>query len=504
MRWDAHAGRFSNGCGMRRDAAAAPTRADAVAVAVAHGGRWLGRPATFGLVLLCLVRPAGAQVLRDPPTPFGPLVYDDTFTAPGTLTGISEGLKNIPFGDTPGWYVNFGGSLRERVETFSSAAFGFRGAGGVSNEDYILHRLLLSSDFHLGPYVRTFIQLGDELEAGRLPGPQPTDIDRGDLAQGFLELNLPTGADSTMNLRAGRQEMMFGSNRLVDIREGPNIREGFDGVRGWITAGDARLDAFWTRPVANQQGWFDDPADGAQQFFGVYATTPVKAVAGLSVDVYYFGLDRNNAVLDAGVANERRQSVGTRLFGTAGPIDYNFEAINQFGTFGDRAIGAFAVFSDTGYTVTSAWGRPRFAMKADAVSGGNSRGTGTLGTFYPLFPKNNYFNEANIQTPMNYMDIYPYVQVQPRPDLAFMTGVDVLWRENTHDSFYQPPGVPVVAGNANTKRFLGESLNLQAEWQATPNLDVNAAIVHFFTAGFLRAAGGQDVTWTGVWATANF
>jgi hypothetical protein len=121
-----------------------------------------------------------------------------------------------------------------------------------------------------------------------------------------------------------------------------------------------------------------------------------------------------------------------------------------------------------------------------------------------LFPKNNYFNEASIETPMNVMHINPYVQIQPRPDLAFMTGIDVLWRQNTHDSFYQPPGVPVVAGNANNKRFLGEALNIQAEWQVTPNLNVNATVVHFFADGFLRAAGGKDITWTGAWATFNF
>ena len=236
----------------------------------------------------------------------------------------------------------------------------------------------------------------------------------------------------------------------------------------------------------------------------MYATTHVKAVPGLSVDVYYLGLDRDGAVLDAGTANEERQSVGTRLFGTAGAVDYNFEGIYQFGRFGARPISAFALFSDTGYTIASAWGEPRLAMKADVVSGGDSRGTGALGTFYPLFPKNNYFNEANIQTPMNYMDIYPYAEIQPRRDLAFMGGVDILWRQNVRDSFYQPPGVPVVPGNANDKRFLGEALNFQVEWQATPNLDVNAAVVYFLVDGFLRAAGAQDVTWTGVWATFNF
>jgi len=50
-------------------------------------------------------------------------------------------------------------------------------------------------------------------------------------------------------------------------------------------------------------------------------------IPGLSTDLYVLGVDRNNAVLDVGIANERRYSIGTRLFGTAGSIDYNFEGI---------------------------------------------------------------------------------------------------------------------------------------------------------------------------------
>jgi hypothetical protein len=184
--------------------------------------------------------------------------------------------------------------------------------------------------------------------------------------------------------------------------------------------------------------------------------------------------------------------------------EYRLRALYQFGEFGARPISAFALFSDTGYTMPATWGAPRLALKADVASGGDSRGTGTLGTFYPLFPKNNYFNEANIQTFMNYMDLYPYAKIQPRPDLGFMAGVDVLWRENTQDSFYEPPGLPVVPGNANNKRFLGEALNLQVEWQATPNLDINTAAVRFLADGFLRAAGAHDITWVGAWATFNF
>jgi hypothetical protein len=67
----------------------------------------------------------------------------------------AQRLKYIALGDDPDWYVNLGGSLRERFESFSNSAFGFRAAGGVASENYILHRLLLSADIHLGHYART-------------------------------------------------------------------------------------------------------------------------------------------------------------------------------------------------------------------------------------------------------------------------------------------------------------------------------------------------------------
>ena len=445
-----------------------------------------------------------AQVVHDPPTPFGPLRYEDDFRDPANLTGVLDDLKNIPLGTAPDFYLDIGGSLRERFESFNEPAFGFRPAGGSGSENYLLHRALLEADAHLGPYFRVFAQLGDELETGRQPGPTPTDIDRLDLAQGFIEADLPLDGGTQLGFRGGRQEMMFGSNRLIDIREGPNIRQSFDGARGWLALGDLRVDAFWTRPVDDKQGVFDDQPDPTQQFYGVYATAPVKPLPGLKVDVYWLGLIRHNAVLDAGQADERRNTAGTRLFGTVGPVDYNFEGIGQYGQFGNRAIDAFAVSSDTGWTFASLWATPRLGFRTDIDSGGNSRGTGALGTFYPLFPKNNYFTEANIETPMNDISVYPTLQVQPRRDLAFIIGLDWLWRENIHDSFYQPPGVPVVPGNANGRRYLGMSSTAQVEWYATANLDINIAYTHFETDGFLEAAGAKDIDWVGVWTTFNF
>jgi len=413
-----------------------------------------------------------------------------------------QSCDSPPLG-APGVYVNLGGSLRERFEAFSHAAFGFKPAGGVSGEQYLLHRLLLDADVHLGPHLRVFVQLSNETEAGRRPTYAPTDIDRGDVQQAFFDTQWPLGdTGAQLGFRGGRQEMMYGSNRLVDIREGPNIRQSFDGARAWLQAGALQVDAFWVRPVFNKTGYFDDTPDPGQQFYGAYAVLG-KQNAPVGADLYVLALDRNNALLDAGVANERRKTVGGRLWGTPGRWDYNLEAAYQWGQWGQRPISAYGLFSDAGYTVPML-GHTRFALKADAASGGNSRGTGTLGTFYPLFPKNNYYTEANIQTTANNIDVYPYVQVQPRPDLAVLAGVALNWRFSTKDSFYQPPGVPVVAGNSNGRRYAGTFTNLQVEWLPLANLDVNAAYVHYDTSGFLRAAGGRNVDWVGTWASLNF
>jgi Alginate export len=463
----------------------------------------LAGPWAAGLALP-FIAAAQAQVVRDPPTPFGPLRYEDDFRDPAKLTGVLDDLKGIPLGSDPDFYLDVGGSLRERFESFNEPAFGFRAAGGSGSENYLLHRALLEADAHLGRYVQIFAQIGDELETGRTPGPTPTDIDRLDLAQAFIETDLPVADGTVIGFRGGRQEMTFGSGRLIDIREGPNIRQSFDGARAWIGTGDLQVDAFWTRPVEDKQGLFDDQPDPTQEFYGLYGTAPVTALPGLGVDLYWLGLIRHGAVLDAGQADERRNTAGARLFGTAGPVDYNVEGDYQYGRFGNRDIDAFAVFSDTGWTAATLWATPRLGLKADIASGGDSRGTGTLGTFYPLFPKNNYFSEANIQTAINYIDVYPTLQIQPRRDLAFIVGIEWLWRENTDDSFYQPPGLPVVPGNANGRRYLGTSSTAQIEWYATANLDLNLGYTHFAADGFLKAAGAKDIDWFGVWTVFNF
>ncbi|HEX9272527.1 MAG TPA: alginate export family protein, partial [Candidatus Binatia bacterium] len=313
--------------------------------------------------------------------------------------------------------------------------------------------------------------------------------------------------DASLTFRGGRQEITFGGARLVDVREGPNIRLSFDGGRVFYESPALRIDAFGVAPVVAERGVFDDRSIGREAFpgkafWGLYSVIPVGAVPGLHTDLYYLGLIREQAPYDSGVANERRHSLGARFWGRAEAWDYDIEGVFQFGGFGSRNIRAWTVASNTGYTLASLWGEPRLGLQADVASGG---GPGkTLKTFNPLFPKFAYFTEASINSPINFIDVFPSVTVQPLKNFAFRVGVDVLWRYSIRDGFYQPPGVPLVPGSANKKRFLGPQSNLQAEWQATSHISVNAAYVHFLTKGFLQAAGAKDIDFLGVWASYKF
>jgi Alginate export len=461
---------------------------------------------TIALLLLPFAAQLSGQVLRDPPTPYHFLRYDDVPADqqnPAWPDDFWAPIKFIPLDIVPGSYVNFGGELRERVEHFSNPFFGLTPQGTTT---YDMHRLLLNADLHIGDTFRTFIQFGNYLVTSSSLSP-PTDVDRFDLQQGFADLKIAVGENTSLTFRGGRHEMEFGAGRLVDVREGPNIHLSFDGGRIFYESPGLRIDAFGGAPVVPQPGVFDDhpephqPFPG-QTFWGLYSVMAVGAVPGLHVDLYYLGIIRQNAPYNSGVADETRQTLGTRLWGRAEAWDYDTEAIFQFGDFGSGDIRAWSVASNTGYTLANLSGQPRIGLQADVASGGGPGGT--LKTFYPLFPKFAYFTEAAINAPMNFIDVYPSVTVQPLRNLAFKAGIDVLWRYSTQDAFYQPPGAPLVPGSANDERFLGAQTQLQAEWQATAHISVNAAYVYFLTKGFLEAAGAKDINFVGVWASYKF
>jgi hypothetical protein len=173
------------------------------------------------------------------------LRYDEDYSDlkdPARRTDFWDPIKYIPFGDREDWYASFGANFRPRFEFFNNFDFGTLPGGN----GYLMQRYYLHDDFHFGPDLRFFGQFVSGFENGRIGGPRP-DIDEDifDAHQGFLDLVQHFGEEDTLTWRLGRQEMSYGSGRLIDVREGgPNLRRSFDAARLLFRLGDWSVDGF--------------------------------------------------------------------------------------------------------------------------------------------------------------------------------------------------------------------------------------------------------------------
>lgn len=398
-------------------------------------------------------------------------------------------------------YLSLGGELRERFEHYSEPFFGLR---GVTEDDYLLHRLMLSADLHAGERWRFFLQLGNHLEAGKEAARSPTDVDEFDVQQGFVDLTIPFDTRGLLRLRAGRQEMTYGSGRLVSVREGANIRRSFDGARVTVTAGAATFDAFAVRTVNLKVGALNDDPNWLENFWGLYGVLPFRALPDGHVDLYYLGLERDDAVFQQGVANEHRSTFGGRLWGNPGAWDYNYEAVLQTGSFGNADILAWTVATDTGYTFRSLPFRPRIGLKADIASGDGNPNDNRLTTFNALFPKQPYFSEASLIAPANLIDLHPSVAFELTEALTVAVDVNWFWKQRTEDAIYAPPGRPLPGTAQSAARYIGSQVNAGLEWRFHANASWTAYYSHFFAGPAVTEAGGRDVDFVGSWITLRF
>jgi len=421
---------------------------------------------------------------------------------PAKRTDFFDPVKFIPLDEDGSIHLSLGGEIRERYERYSHYNWG---KGPHDDYGYLLQRYMLHVDFHAGDHFRFFGQLKSGLEYGREGGARPADRDQGDVHQAFVDGVLDLGAEDSLTLRLGRQEMNFGSSRMVSTREGPNVRQSFQGADAILNMYGWRLDGFLTRPVETNPGAFDDEGDEHRALWGLYSTGPVPYIPGFSIDLYYLGLERDLATFDQGTARELRHSIGTRLWGRASGFDWNVELVYQSGTFGSGDIRAWTAASETGCTFDGVPWTPRLGLKADIASGDHDPSNQKLGTFNALFPRPTYSSETDLIGPANVIDLHPSLDLHLHPDLVF--GVDwvFLWRQSTSDGVYGAAINPVRPENQSDARYIGNQVNSFVTWTIGRHLMTTVYYSHFFPGDFLTAIPpGKPVDFIAVWATFRF
>jgi hypothetical protein len=412
-----------------------------------------------------------------------------------------DGLKYIPFGKTSDRYLSLSGEARLRYDDFSKNP-GF-GLTGLRADDYVFTRAAFGAELHLGQHLRAFAQLDYTGVDGKRGAIGQTDTSGTDWQQGFIELTTQAGKQTDIVARVGRQEVILGSQRLIALRDGPNLRQAFDGVRVIMKTAAYEVTAFAFHPIQLKQRDFDDVSDRSQDFYGVYATLPIPNT-GAFLDAYALRLSRKDAAFAQGKGDERRDSFGVRLWGVRNNIDYNFETLYQSGAFDVKAIRAWTFASDTGYTAHNLLWSPRFSLKADIASGDKNGRDNELNTFNALFPKGGYFTENGLIGPSNIVDLQPGLTLNPSPTFNIMLSAVILWRDTTADAIYRQPNMPIPGTAGSPGKYTGTQYYLTPTWQINSHLLLSATYVHFAVGNPIKAVGGGDSDYASAWLTYRF
>lgn len=394
----------------------------------------------------------------------------------------TEPFKYLPLGEAGEVYLTTGVELRIRYERYRSNDWG---SAAAPDDGYLWKRALPYVDAHAGP-VRVFVQPILAYASGVRPAPGPIDRTGADLLQGFADALFQLDGVTSLRLRAGRELLGFGSERLVGTRYGPNVLLAFDGVRAILHRGALTANAFYVRPVESGPHAFDDRHSPTRALWGVY-TTRTFAIGG--VDIYYLGYRNDRARFEQGSGREQRHTLGSRLFGAVDGWHWNVEGIVQAGRFAGMPIRAWSLATELGRRLPTLPLGPDITVRADVASGDHSPDDRRLGTFNALFPKGKYFGELSPIGPYNIVNLQPGVSLALAPQLQLGLLTTLYWRQSRGDGIYDMPGHLLRPSGGSRARWVGRETELSLQWQPTAELTLAASVSEFRPGTFIRQTG---------------
>ncbi len=402
-------------------------------------------------------------------------------------------------------YVSFGGELRGSYERYHN----YNWASGPQDPNgYYLNRLIGNADVHLGPRVRVFAEFQSGLEFGRNGGPRAViDEDKLDVSQLFLELKPSTHKHRpAISLRLGRQELNYGEGTLVSRRE-LNVRRPFDGIKLVFQPPKWRIDVFAAKPVATRNGFFDDVPDHSQTFWGIWATNTSGLAFVRKLDLYYLGLDRNDAEFDKGTARERRNTLGFNAHEEAGSVTFFQEGDLQLGTFGSGRLIAWKFAQGVSYSLPRIRYRPILGLQGAISSGDGSPSNTNLQTFYPLFPKGLYYGYMLFTSgSLNAIVVHPTASLQLSRILSINLDSFFFWRQSTSDGLYSQSGMFLRTGQASRAQHVGATQDLSIVWRVDRHTTVQGLAAFYEVGPYLRETQppGKNASYFSVTASYRF
>lgn len=318
------------------------------------------------------------------------------------------------------WTVN--GDLRERYQSFNNLDFNSAVSNNSSEFDSRLY-LKVKGDFGNG--LTVYLQPQAIVTKTKTQTNGTQNFSQADLRQAYLQYD-----KGNYGVRIGRQELVYGDQRLLGNLDWQDVSRTFDGVKAMYNNNALSVDAFAVHPAdivamtpttTTPQGeslvtWED------RTLIGVYATYKVAPKTG--IDTYIINWKHGQ---QASVGKGRNfNTFGARGFGKWGGFDTTAEAVFQRGTWKTgttQKASAYAV--KAGYTF-DAW-KTRLGIEYDYSPGDATPGVGSQKDFvFPFHTNHALYGEMDFFSWANMKDIILSAKTSPIEGLNFIGNVHFL------------------------------------------------------------------------------
>jgi hypothetical protein len=406
---------------------------------------------------------------------------------------LGDCWKLMPVGNC-GQYgtLDVGGQTRLRYHHEVGMGQDVSGPGMLRFEDtthdILLSRFRLYGNWKANDCTRVYVEgiFAEVTDDNGTYLPRPIDINCGDFLNAFIDYELQTD----MTVRVGRQELLYGAERLISPLDWANTRRTFEGVKLMTAEGDWRADAFYTHFVPVKPFELDE-ADYDQPFYGLYST--YAGWENKTLDLYYIGYDYNFA--GAPIATDfSLDTLGSRLFGAKGDWLYEFEGGVQFGRqsglFQDQEAG-FAT-GGIGHKFPKHSWTPTVWFYYDYASG-NFPG-GDFNRFNQLFPLGHkYFGFIDAVQRSNVESPNVLLTMSPTKKWDFLMWYWYFMANSGSDIIPSLGGTPV---QSTSRTHFGDELDLLAKYKINPRSNILFGYSHFWRGDKILAPRDADFFYT--------
>jgi len=383
----------------------------------------------------------------------------------------------------PSW-LRVGVEHRGRLEGISGSGF------AADREDlYWLNRFRVTARFTMRPWLSAAIQAQDARVEGR-NGPVAGAPFRDQFDLRLAHVDVGSFEKSRVAVRAGRQELVFGDQRLVGHVSWLNTARSFDALRGVFRHNKIRVDAFAASVVTLQIDDFNR-SGGGNYFYGTNAQLAVLPLGGM-IEPYEFVRNTRNLRTEAGAPGTLMSSTtGVRMVGKVSPLtDYNIEMALQRGSLATDDILAWAGHWLVGRTMTRASKTYRAFGEYNYASGDETPGDGQRGTFDQLYPTpHDKYGLADQVGWKNIHHVRTGVEIRPQPRLTIGGSYHSFWLASAKDALYSAGGAVLARiPTGAPDRHVGQELDIQATFTPSVRMQLHGGYSHIFPGAFLKAA----------------